>query len=169
MFDTCISDTGTIETNLNQLSIHDPVYARFSRPCPDPIDITTETVMLSKDSLGECRFTGQMDIVLEAEAVGTVKGWNFTSQEANTWGLRTANVLRAFNVRHGLTPNLEYPSRHCSTPVDGPAKGKSIIPYWERMLDNHKLMGWDKTTGKPLRGTLRNLDHHLQHIVRDPW
>ena len=52
-----------------------------------------------------------------------------------TFGRRTAALMRAFNVRCGITPDLERPSkRYGSVPVDGPAKGQDTAPHWERML-----------------------------------
>jgi len=168
MFDTCVSDTGTIETHLIVLG-----YNQFSQ-LGDPIEISTLTArsrgaMPFHDSLGVCLFNTRMNVPLLSQAVSAVTGWGFTSNEAMTAGLRIANVLRAFNIRHGLTPSLEYPSdRYGSTPVDGPAKGKSIMPYWEQMLDNYyELMGWDRATGKPLPHTLEDLG--LDDIARDLW
>ena len=63
----------------------------------------------------------------------------------------------------------EYPSpRWGSSPEDGPAKGITIMPHWESMLDNYyKLMGWDRKTGKPYPETLEKLG--LNHIVKDLW
>jgi aldehyde:ferredoxin oxidoreductase len=168
LFDTCVSDTGTIERHLVEFG-----YPQF-RQLGDPLEISTLTAkttgaMPFEDSLGVCRFNSRMNLTLLSQAVSAVTGWKFTPEEAMTAGLRTANLMRAFNVRHGLTPELEYPShRYGSTPVDGPAKGRSILPFWEQMLDNYySLMGWDKLTGKPLPETLRRLG--LEHIISHLW
>jgi aldehyde:ferredoxin oxidoreductase len=48
--------------------------------------------------------------------------------------------------------------RYGSTPLDGMAAGKAIMPVWGKMLQNYyKLMGWDEN-GKPLPLTLTSLD-----------
>ena len=82
-------------------------------------------------------------------------------------GRRIVNQLRVFNFRHGLTVGLETPSpRYGSTPVDGPAQGKSIMSEWKLMVSNYyEWMGWDKDTGKPLPETLRQLG--LESIIPD--
>jgi aldehyde:ferredoxin oxidoreductase len=76
-------------------------------------------------------------------------------------------MLRVFNFRHGLNPALEKPSpRYGSTPSDGPAKGKSIEPYFQWMKSFYfELMGWDPETGKPLPHTLKSLG--LEHLIGD--
>ncbi|MBU2497323.1 MAG: hypothetical protein KKE57_00310 [Proteobacteria bacterium] len=103
------------------------------------------------------------------EALNLTTGWDYTQEEAFQMSSRVTNLFRAFNIRHGLTPDLEVPSkRYSSAPVDGPMKGKSILPEWESILDEyHKIMGWDRATGKPLPGTLKELG--LESIIPDLW
>ncbi len=76
------------------------------------------------------------------------------------------NTMRAFNIRRGITGDLDRPSpRYGSTPVDGPAGGKAIRPHFEKMLhDYYDLMGWDEE-GRPLPETLRKLG--LEKIAED--
>lgn len=170
MFDTCVSNTGTIETGPMGLysggaEIQGPGY---------PIEVSTaeaemKGMMIFEDSLGICRFNGRMNLVLESEAVSAVTGWDFTPEEAKKVGLRAVNLMKAFNIRAGITMELDRPStRYGSTPVDGPSKGISIAPHWEKMLDNYyRLMGWDVETGKPLPATLQKLG--LEHVIEDLW
>ena len=82
---------------------------------------------------------------------------------------RVVNLFRAFNIRHGHTPDLEVPSvKYGSTPVDGPMKGKNIMPHWEEMKNEYyKMMGWDRGTGKPLPETLERLG--LRSVISDIW
>jgi aldehyde:ferredoxin oxidoreductase len=103
------------------------------------------------------------------EAFNAVTGWDFTPDEAQDVGFRVANLMRAFNLRHGISVEVERPSpRWASAPVDGPAKGISIAPHWDSMLDNYyKLMGWDRKTGRPFPETLKALG--LEHVARDLW
>ena len=170
MFDTCVSNTGTLETG--------PTGAYFGgaelQGPGHPMEVSTaiaETkgMMLFEDSLGVCRFNGRMNLVLESEAVSAITGWDFTPEEAKTVGLRAANLMRAFNTRAGITREMDRPSaRYGSTPVDGPSKGQSIMLHLEQMLENYyDLMGWDKETGKPLPETLKKLG--LEHVVKDLW
>ncbi len=76
---------------------------------------------------------------------------------------------QALNLRAGITAELDRPSpRYGSTPADGPAQGRGIMPLLDKMLgDYYHLMGWDKQSGKPLPETLRRLG--LGHIVPDIW
>jgi aldehyde:ferredoxin oxidoreductase len=92
-----------------------------------------------------------------------------TADEAMDVGRRVVNVLLAFNVRHGITPEVEKPSlRYGSMPVDGPNKGKDIGLEWEAMLDNyHELMGWDRKSGKPRPETLKK--YGLERQLKDLW
>lgn len=96
-------------------------------------------------------------------------GWDYTTKEAATLSYRIANLLRAFNIRQGIGTEGELPSpRYGSTPVDGPAAGKSIMACWDQMLDRYyQEMGWDRATGKPLPQTLSNLG--LESVVTDLW
>ncbi len=83
--------------------------------------------------------------------------------------LRVANLFRVFNLRNGIMPEVEAPSaKYGSAPVDGPMKGKSILPHWEEILDAYySQMGWDRVTGKPFPDTLRRVG--LESIISDIW
>ncbi|MEE8473165.1 MAG: aldehyde ferredoxin oxidoreductase C-terminal domain-containing protein [Dehalococcoidia bacterium] len=160
LFDTAVSNTGTIETSavmpLSQIGV--------KRPGPFAPDEISTAVALSKgsmqfeDSLGVCRFNTNTNMALLTEALNAATGWDFTIEEAMDVGRRSVNLMRLFNVRHGLGPDLDRPSaRYGSTPVDGPSEGKDILPAWEGMLRNYyELMGWDER-GTPLPETLRRL------------
>ena len=170
MFDTCTSNTGTLETGptgayFGGAELQGPGY---------PMEVSTaiaETkgMMVFEDSLGVCRFNGRMNLVLESEAVSAVTGWDFSADEAKTVGLRAVNLMRAFNVRAGIKGELDRPSlRYGSTPVDGPSKGQNIMAHWDKMLRNYRrLMGWDEETGKPRPKTLQNLG--LEDVAKDLW
>jgi aldehyde:ferredoxin oxidoreductase len=170
MFDTCVSSTGTIETGPTIL-----YYGGAELQGPDyPMEVSTAVaemkgMMVFEDSLVVCRFNGRMNLVLESEAVSAVTGWDFPPEEAKTVGLRAVNLLKAYNIRAGITRELDRPSiRYGSTPIDGPSEGKNIMPHWEKMLENYySLMGWDRETGKPLPKTLENLS--LEHVIKDLW
>jgi aldehyde:ferredoxin oxidoreductase len=170
LIDTCLSNTGTIETgggipHPEQLGLQ-PLKNPF-----DPIEVSTMNAKLNgrrqfEDSLGICAFCAQ-DLQLMVDILNAVTGWDFNIREAMDVGLRTINQLRVFNFRHGLTKDVEAPSvRYGSSPVDGPAQGKFIMPHWESLRSNYyQQMGWDRDTGKPLPETLERLG--LAYIIPD--
>ena len=93
------------------------------------------------------------------EALNIITGWDMDIKEAIDAGRRVVNQFRVFNFRHGLTKEMEAPSvRYGSTPKDGPAEGKAIMPQWDALRRNYyEQMGWDPETGKPLPETLKKL------------
>jgi aldehyde:ferredoxin oxidoreductase len=177
LFDTCVSDTGTIEAGpapeLQPAELADlglsPLIPPFSWEEAATSVARLKGIQLFEDSMGTCRFTTLMGMKNLAKLVKAATGWQFTMDEAMEVGLRIANLLRVFNIRHGISGDLDAPSlRYGSTPLDGLAVGKSIMPFWEQMLRrHHKLLGWDETTGKPLPDTLKRLG--LEHTIRDIW
>jgi aldehyde:ferredoxin oxidoreductase len=102
-------------------------------------------------------------------ALSAATGWSYTVEQSVRFGRRTAAILRAFNLRCGIGPETEHPSkRYGSTPVDGPAKGQAVSAQWEKMLDTwYTLVGYDRKTGKPLPETLQRLG--LDWLARDLW
>jgi len=170
MIDTCLSNTGTVESgpmipHPEQLGLS-PLKNPF-----DPIEVSTIDAKVNgrrqfEDCLCVCFFCMQ-DLQMTVDTLNAVTGWDFDIWEAMDVGLRIINQLRVFNFRHGLTKEIEAPSvRYGSIPVDGPAEGKSIMPHWEAMRRNYyQLMGWDPETGKPLMETLERLG--LAHIFPD--
>ena len=165
MFDTCVSNTGTIETHMSAMS----PGAQGPR---NPMEVSgevarTKGLMQLEDSVGTCRFNTRMNADRIARAVSAATGWDMGTEEAWDVGRRTVNLLRAFNLQSGITAEYDRPStRYGSVPVDGPIKGVGIMPHWDEMLRNYyTLMGWEPETGVPLRGTLENLG--LGHVADD--
>jgi len=172
MFDTCTSNTGTIEsTSFVSRKLFD-MPAMTDQFSPEQIVMKvgkTKGTMPFEDSLGVCMFNSRTDMPAIIEAINAATGWNFTFQDAMGVGRRAVNLMRAFNIRHGLTAENDAPSpRYSSTPVDGMAKGKSIAEVFPEMRAKyHEMMGWDKTTGKPLPETLKGLG--LDKVAKDLW
>lgn len=169
MFDTATSDIGTYESSYLGPPHADitPISNRFS-----PEEVSTHTarskgVRQFQDAIGTCIFCNRGALGDGLEAFNAVTGWEFTPKEAQDVGFRVANLMRAFNLRHGVTVDLERPSlRWSSAPVDGPAKGISITEHWDGMLDNYyRQMGWDRKTGKPLPETLKAIG--LENVISD--
>ncbi|MCK4785663.1 MAG: hypothetical protein KAV87_18050, partial [Desulfobacteraceae bacterium] len=96
-------------------------------------------------------------------------GWDFTQEEGKDVGLRIVHLMRAFNARHGHTPEMDMPStRFGSAPPSGPGQGKSMLAVFkEAKRHYYSLMGWDTETAKPLPSTLERLG--LEHLSKDLW
>jgi len=172
MLDSCVTNTGTLETQpgfMDDLSIYGlpQLLDRFSWKQQSDAEAKTKGTLLFADSLVVCAFSTRCNLPLLAKAVSAATGWDFSFDEALKVGRRAVNLMRVYNIRAGHTPDLEQPSpRYCSTPVDGPAKGKSIRPHLEDMLSNYyNLMDWDRTTGLPRPETLRELG--LEYVMND--
>jgi aldehyde:ferredoxin oxidoreductase len=163
MVDTCFSESATLQ---NQLLMVD--FTNYGlKAAFDPHSWEEVSTVIGKtmgnmafvDSLVLCFFTCSGNLPLLCEALKTATGWEYSFEEAVKIGRRTVNLMRLYNIKCGLTPDLERPSvRYGSIPVDGPAKGLSIAPHWESIRNNYyKLMGWDTKTGIPLPETLKEL------------
>jgi aldehyde:ferredoxin oxidoreductase len=172
LFDTCVSNTGTLETHgaapfellgLNRnFDLFDPIAV-------STVEAKIKGAMVFEDSLVTCRFQTANALDLLCRAVNASTGWDMGIQEAMSVGRRAVNLARAFNLRHGIRAELDAPSvRYGSTPVDGPAAGKDIVSHWPEMLNNYyNLMGWDEKTGKPLPETLKS--YNLNFVVSHLW
>lgn len=170
MLDSCVTNAGTLETQpgfMDDLSIYglpqplDP----FSWKQQSDAEAKTKGTLQFADSLVVCVFPVRCNLPLLAQALNAATGWDFSFDEALKVGRRAVNLMRVYNIKAGHTPDLEKPSpKYCSTPVDGPAKGKSIRPHLEDMLSNYyNLMGWDRKTGLPRPETLRELG--LEYVM----
>jgi aldehyde:ferredoxin oxidoreductase len=162
LIDTCFSGTSTIECGPG-LPFSDalglpPLKDRFDAIEISTMDAKTNGGRIFEDTLGVCFFCVQ-SIQPLIDTLNMATGWDFDVPGAMKAGRRIINLLRVFNIRHGLTKDVEAPSlRYGSTPVDGPAKDKSIMPSWEALRRNYyRQMGWDAETGKPLPETLESL------------
>jgi len=162
MFDTCLSNTSTIEATFGGIQTQrvglPPQRNRF-----DPEEIATLSADFNgwhqfDDCLGVCRFCNT-HAHLAIDVLNAITGWDVTLDEAMTIGRRIVNQLRVFNFRHGLDPELERPSpRYGSTPTDGPNAGIGIGEHWDAMVQTYRdRMGWEPTTGRPKAETLEKL------------
>ncbi len=168
LFDTCVTNTSTIESTWvgvhPQLVDQPAVQDLFSHEEVAAVNARYNGIRQFDDCLGTCRFVAPHP-KLQLDCVNAVTGWNHSLEDAFKIGLRIVNQLRVFNIRHGLKKEMERPSKkYGSKPIDGPARGKSILEKWEKMLEIYYTeMGWDQKTGKPLRQTLENLE--LENLI----
>ncbi len=172
LFDTSVSNTGTIESGrmFQREQIGLPgTYEAFSPEANSTLVAKTKGAMAFEDSLVLCRFATSTNLVLLTRLLSSATGWNVTVEGAMEIGRRIVNLMKVFNVRHGLSSERDAPSpRYGSTPGDGPAAGKNIMVHWDEMLRNYyEHMGWDQETGKPLPDTLTSLG--LGDIISDIW
>jgi aldehyde:ferredoxin oxidoreductase len=165
LFDTCLSNTSTLECTSGGYKAHMvdvvPAGDPFSHDELPLIHARMNGIWLFQDCLGICRLSTYHPKMVLA-CMNAVTGWNWSLEDAFTVGKRIVNLLRVFNFRHGMRTQDERPSvRYGSVPVDGPAKGKDIMTRWPGMVrEYYQLMGWDGETGKPLPETLELLGLH---------
>jgi aldehyde:ferredoxin oxidoreductase len=162
LFDTCMTNTSTLEAT------HGPIQPAlvdmaqpdiFSHEEVSSFNARHNGIGLFFDCLGICRFVVDSPKNL-ISCLNAATGWDYALQDAFTLGKRVVNLLRIFNLAHGLDIESERPSvRYGSIPVDGPNEGTNILEKWDAMVNNyHVLMGWDPKTGMPLPETLERLD-----------
>lgn len=162
-FDTCISNTGTLETWGGPIALG---------AAPNWEDIVATNLhdkgaMMFEDSLVTCRFNTRMNVDLLCQAVSAVTGWDFPWEEGMRVGRRIVHLLRAFNTRHGIAGRAtDRPSpRYGSNPDSGPGKDRSLNAVWDAMLDAYYHgMGWD-SAGTPLPATLDA--YGLAYVAKD--
>jgi aldehyde:ferredoxin oxidoreductase len=172
MLDTCTGSGGTIDSGppVQQTELGQP--ARIN-----PFDPEAVAKMVGgtrgrrhfEDSLGTCIFTTRTTLAMLCRVLSAATGWEFSKDDAVTFGRRTAALMRAFNVRCGITPDLERPSkRYGSVPVDGPARGQNVGQNWDRMVRVwYDTVGYDPETGKPFPATLQELG--LTELIPALW
>ena len=170
LLDICVSSTGTVEVvgggvNLSQHGA-EPVKDRF-----DPLEIARYNAVSSgrrvlEDSLGVCRMIAVEDINNTVEALHYATGDEWCIEKAMSAGRRFMLMMRIYNMRSGLTAELEMPSERYSSPIlDGPNAGLEIIENFMKMRTRYyELMGWDEN-GIPTAETLKKYD--LEDIVGD--
>jgi aldehyde:ferredoxin oxidoreductase len=161
-FDTAVSNLGTLEAHsqapLKMLGLPE-TYNPFDPEVLPLVNAKIKGAMVFEDSLVTCRFQTSNQLDLLCRAVHASTGWEIDIPMALTIGKRAVNLARLFNISHGIDPKLDVPSmRYGSTPLDGPAAGRCVMPQWDRMLQvYYNAMGWDEKTGKPLPETLKSL------------
>jgi aldehyde:ferredoxin oxidoreductase len=93
------------------------------------------------------------------KTLNNLTGSDYDMAHALRIGKRIVNLMRMFNIREGMTKEHDsFSPRLGMPPVDGPAKGKSIVPTFNKVLQSYyRAAGWDQE-GVPTRELLEELD-----------
>lgn len=122
------------------------------------------------DAYGSCFFYVAGVMAPIVDALNTITGWDMTQEELYEVGERIKAIGRAYNIREGLTPDIEMAvSARFSQPyTDGPMAGK-ITKLWdeETFRAFYERSGWDRETSKPLPETLKRLD--MEYVIPNLW
>jgi aldehyde:ferredoxin oxidoreductase len=172
MLDTCTGSSATLDSGPAVLPNELGLPARINPFDPEAVARQvggTRGRRHFEDSLGTCIFTTRTQIATMCRVLSAASGWDYTLDEAMTFGRRTVTLLRLFNLRCGITPDLEKPSkRYGSVPVDGPAQGQDVMANWDRMISTwYETVGYDPETGKPWPDTLEQLG--LGYLIPEVW
>lgn len=92
-----------------------------------------------------------------AKLLELVTGWSFSLNELNRIGERIFTLQRMLNLKLGYEPTGEELPDIVMKPLEGPTEG--YVPDVEEQLNLwYEIRDWDRNTGKPNRGKLRELD-----------
>jgi aldehyde:ferredoxin oxidoreductase len=132
------------------------------------------TLWSAADALDLCIFAIAPTRVLTlqdmAALLGAVTGWNTSSYELMRFGERRLHLMRAYNLREGLTAADDtLPDRFFDEPLKMPGMrwhGKSLDreKFQAAIQSYYRMMGWDNQ-GRPAYETL--LDHHLEWVITE--
>jgi aldehyde:ferredoxin oxidoreductase len=134
--------------------------------------VDQENALTFFDLAGCCKFMGML---LKAEEwvdlVANATGWEFGVDDFRKTGERVYNLIRAYNVREGITrADDSLPARLHEDPLpEGPAEGQVLsLEKFNNYLDAYyDFRGWDKETGKPTLEKLEQLG--LSNVAADIW
>jgi aldehyde:ferredoxin oxidoreductase len=88
-----------------------------------------------------------------------ITGAEYSVEDCLTVGRRVINLMRMMNKREGMTRDDDsFSKRLGQPPVDGPGRGKSLAPTFDKILNAYyRQMGWNKD-GMPSKKTLKSLN-----------
>ena len=114
------------------------------------------------DLLGICRFVSyQLNFDFYAQMFSEATGWQTSTEDIMKASEMVFNLTRLYNIREGFTREDDYvPPRCFEDPVpSGPTKGCSLKreQFNEALEKFYEISGWDRRTGVPLPGKLREL------------
>ena len=150
------------ESKIEDALVENPKEAKVVKDMEDAFTVF--------DCMGTCK---NMGMCLTAEdwvdMITNYVGWKFDVADFRKLGERVYNLARAFNIREGLTrADDTLPKRLLEEPLpEGLAKGHRIEHLAEMLDAYYEFRGWDKETGKPTPGKLRELG--LEEIIAEVW
>ncbi|KJS18880.1 MAG: hypothetical protein VR72_20515 [Clostridiaceae bacterium BRH_c20a] len=107
------------------------------------------------------RFGFEMKLKGLTEVINLVTGMNYTYEDLEKMSDRIATLIRAYNVKQGVTRKEDtLPPRILNEPLPaGPGKDKVIgQEILDKMLNEYyEIRGWDKDSGIPTGDTLEKL------------
>lgn len=156
------------------LSSRGGCHHAYGLPARDPDDIKNGTQvegkgnLLKKVAIGRilfdstilCTFTGAVvDHEIVSKLIHAITGKDLGVEALRKIGFRILTLEHMFNVREGLGRKDDYlPKRLTEDPLpDGPRKG-NVVPMDALLDEGYQALGWDKSTGIPLKKTLEDLD-----------
>jgi aldehyde:ferredoxin oxidoreductase len=162
LFTQTISNTGSHEGI--DMTVRFSTELGFDRPTSEPdeylakVQARTGPKRQFEECLGFCYFQA-CSLKTMAETLNAVTGGGYDVEECLKVGRRGINLLRMFNRRRGMTKDHDcFSPRLGQAPVDGPGKGKSLMPTYEKVRDAYyQEMEWDEN-GMPTREILEKLD-----------
>jgi len=172
---TC--NNGPILQGLGALYDPEPDYGYKKVPYPfdperAPMNVRqTQIKKIWEDCLGVCWFnTGCVPNITTytPRMLSCATGWDVSREEADLVGERIANMTRVFNLRRGLRAEDDFDigPRLLEPPSAGLGKDACVKPHLAEMIRKYYgLMGWDETTGVPLKETLQRVG--LEELVKD--
>jgi aldehyde:ferredoxin oxidoreductase len=130
------------------------------------------TLWSAADALDYCIFaiapTRVLTLTAMTDLLAAVTGWETSSWEIMRWGERRWHLMRAYNLREGLTGAADtLPDRFFDEPIrEGRWTGTRLdrVQFAAAIEVFYRMMGWDDA-GCPRYETL--LDHGLEWIVDD--
>jgi aldehyde:ferredoxin oxidoreductase len=122
------------------------------------------------NSMGMCLFAwGCTGMRNHTKYLSAITGWDIDESELLKTGERIMNLRQVFNIREGINQlNFKIPERMLGRPPLHDGKTKDISLEWEEMVEEYyNEMDWDKTTSKPNKDKLEELD--LGWTIGDIW
>jgi len=151
------------ENALTDLGFVKPIGRKEFQGKPLMVKKTQELWGILSDALPVCKFPMAPPRPLRPQrlvsALRFVTGWEISLEEFLTMGERIFNLGRLFNVREGITQDLDMlPSRFSNPLQEGGSAGEAITKQdLERMREEYyDLRGWSKE-GVPKKETLSRL------------
>lgn len=159
LHDTQITQEGAGMNKFRGLGVSDPLKFNDLSPAKVSAIAQSQFWRIFGDSAVFCHFV-PWTLHQHVDLIRKMTGWDFTTVEALRVGERVVTMMRAFNLREGLTAADDtLPKRFFSPTPRGPLKETAIDPVaFDRAVHNYyKYLGWDSQSGVPTSEKLQEL------------